>query len=1079
LKDLKTPAGKYTDLLHFLKSTVYMNHQQHTPSPILLKSYLFFIFVVFCTNFYAQEQTSLRVVRCNAIDQRTPVVNVYVDESNQKWVATTKDLFLLQALDLATPQKLAPGEQSVLQLPYGNHDYRFSKEALMSLIGKENAITAVFFDKSKAELWVGTAAAGAFQLRTKPTLQIINKFNNTNSKIKSNAINTILIDKLGEVWIGTDEGVLVGKGSRWSLEERLVDFARIIEHGNYTWLLGNGFIWKVNGRGEWIPVDIDLDKLEGEPLDLALDSLGRLWIASEVMTLHNPQLDEYQVFGPVQYYTSQYATCMAVDQDGTIWVGTEDKGLYAIESGAVMSVNVLVEKELSCDPSKNDAAIRLKMTGGKPPFQYAWTGGLQGDNPQNLSPGEYTVTVTDSEGKTKSAKATIANPRFSVQVTQDKIESAPNAGDGVASVKIAGSAADFTFQWDNGETTQIAKKLTTGAHTVTVTDKKGCSATGTVNIGQQALALNVEIQQVNNIACANDKNAALKVVVTGGKAPFQYQWNDAKLSGDQPKDLAPGNYQLKVTDGAGQNISAFVTIKAPEPLVATAQVQAPASTGNSDGKAIANIKGGTGTYNFKWDNGETSATATKLAPGAHTVTITDANGCTTNTSVNVSENILPLTAAIVEKNSLKCANSADAALAVQVTGGKAPFRYQWNNSNLTGDVPANLAAGTYQLTVTDAAGNTTNASVTVKAPEAITVSIQPQAPASTGNADGKAMANVKGGSGSFTFKWDNGETTATAVKLAPGKHAVTVTDGNNCTATASIDITENILPLTVALLEQTKIRCAGASEGALQVQVSGGKAPFQYQWNNPNANGDQPLGLTAGTYEITVKDAVGTTKTATITLAQPSVLAAEVKDLKMATSATVLDGKATAVAKGGTGTYTYQWNNGETTAAATKLPPGNNSVTVTDGNGCKATANFETPQRILAALSGQVRSGQTIRMEQLQFEADSSTINEPSLPVLKEVTDFLQENPSIFIEIGGHTNNLPPDEVCDRLSTARAKSVVDYLIQQGVDGKRLSFKGYGKRVPIADNRTPEGRQQNQRVEIKILRVGRPKEEGGG
>ncbi len=199
----------------------------------------------------------------------------------------------------------------------------------------------------------------------------------------------------------------------------------------------------------------------------------------------------------------------------------------------------------------------------------------------------------------------------------------------------------------------------------------------------------------------------------------------------------------------------------------------------------------------------------------------------------------------------------------------------------------------------------------------------------------------------------------------------------------------------------------------------------------------------------------------------------------MATSESVLDGKATVVASGGTNPTSFKWSNGETSATATKLPPGKNAVTVTDANGCSAVANFETPQRILAALSGALRSGQTIRMEQLQFDADSTNIKEASLPVLNELFDFLTENPVVFIEIGGHTNSLPPDEVCDRLSTARAKSVIDFLIQKGIDERRLSFKGYGKRVPIADNNTPEGRQQNQRVEIKILRVGRPKEEGGG
>ncbi|MBK8922192.1 MAG: OmpA family protein [Saprospirales bacterium] len=77
-----------------------------------------------------------------------------------------------------------------------------------------------------------------------------------------------------------------------------------------------------------------------------------------------------------------------------------------------------------------------------------------------------------------------------------------------------------------------------------------------------------------------------------------------------------------------------------------------------------------------------------------------------------------------------------------------------------------------------------------------------------------------------------------------------------------------------------------------------------------------------------------------------------------------------------------------------------------------------------------------------------------------------------MIEIGGHTNSTPPDEFCDRLSTARAKSAADYLIAKGVDPKRVVYKGYGKRNPVASNTTADGRRMNQRVEIKILALKR-------
>lgn len=116
----------------------------------------------------------------------------------------------------------------------------------------------------------------------------------------------------------------------------------------------------------------------------------------------------------------------------------------------------------------------------------------------------------------------------------------------------------------------------------------------------------------------------------------------------------------------------------------------------------------------------------------------------------------------------------------------------------------------------------------------------------------------------------------------------------------------------------------------------------------------------------------------------------------------------------------------------------------------------------------ELKEGTTVRIDKLYFQADSTIIEEESFSVLNEIYRFLDRNKDVVVEIGGHTNNLPPAEYCDRLSEARAKAVADYLASKGINKKRLQFKGYGKRYPIADNRTTHGRKQNQRVEIKIL-----------
>ncbi len=117
-----------------------------------------------------------------------------------------------------------------------------------------------------------------------------------------------------------------------------------------------------------------------------------------------------------------------------------------------------------------------------------------------------------------------------------------------------------------------------------------------------------------------------------------------------------------------------------------------------------------------------------------------------------------------------------------------------------------------------------------------------------------------------------------------------------------------------------------------------------------------------------------------------------------------------------------------------------------------------------------LKKGQKLQVDNLYFEADKSVIRDESDKILIEIYEFLNTNKDLVVEIGGHTNGLPPDWYCDRLSEERAKAVVDFLVDKGISRNRLQFKGYGKRQPIASNETEDGRKKNQRVEIKILSI---------
>jgi outer membrane protein OmpA-like peptidoglycan-associated protein len=129
------------------------------------------------------------------------------------------------------------------------------------------------------------------------------------------------------------------------------------------------------------------------------------------------------------------------------------------------------------------------------------------------------------------------------------------------------------------------------------------------------------------------------------------------------------------------------------------------------------------------------------------------------------------------------------------------------------------------------------------------------------------------------------------------------------------------------------------------------------------------------------------------------------------------------------------------------------------------------PEPTIAGVKrSEMEKGKIITLDKLYFPADSSSITSDSRDVLNEVFEFLKTNKDVAIEIGGHTNDLPPDDYCFKLSTARAKSVAEYLINRGINRDRLQYKGYGKTKPIASNKTAYGRKQNQRVEIKILDI---------
>lgn len=278
--------------------------------------------------------------------------------------------------------------------------------------------------------------------------------------------------------------------------------------------------------------------------------------------------------------------------------------------------------------------------------------------------------------------------------------------------------------------------------------------------------------------------------------------------------------------------------------------------------------------------------------------------------------------------------------------------------------------------------------------------------------------------------------------------------------------------LNAICLIETAIQCTNSNNGSIKVSASGGTRPYTYQWSVKGATGSSINGLSAGNYEVTVTDKLQTSTVASIQLSAPDPITVELVSNNRVTNPENPDGSVYVKVGGGAGNYTYQWSNGLTTQNLTSARSGQYNLNVKDKNGCMASATFNVKREkfIPDLVIDKVTVGQKLRINELNFAADSSTITQENYDILEEVYEFLVANPSVVVEIGGHTNTIPPHEYCDQLSSARARKVAEFLYSKGIPKDRVSFKGYGKREPLTDSTSTQGRQRNQRVEVKILQL---------
>lgn len=521
-------------------------------------------------------------------------------------------------------------------------------------------------------------------------------------------------------------------------------------------------------------------------------------------------------------------------------------------------------------------------------------------------------------------------------VTASSTAATCSACDGTASVtNVTGGTPPYTYNWaPSGGTAQNATGLCAGTYTVTVGDATGCQvATQTVTVGS-ASGVTVTPTQAN-LTCDNSNDGTATVNLSGGTPPFTYAWTPNVSTTATATGLSAGSYTCTITDGTGCTTTQTFTITAPAALLASPAITDVACFGDSTGAITITTTGGTPNYNYTWSpNVSTTNSASNISAGSYTISVIDANGCSTSQSLSVTEP--PLLSATTSSSPVNCAIQGSAT--VTPTGGTGTYSYSWAPSGGTGATESNLNVGTYTVTVTDGNGCTTTQSVAITQVATMSVTATSSDATCFGGSTGTASVTQTGGNGPYTYQWSpTGGNNASPTGLAAGTYTCLITDSQGCTATQTVVVSQ---PTQITGSSSgTSPTCNGATTGSAFITVSGGTGPYSYSWAPSGGTSANATGLGAGTYTCTVSDANGCPFTQTVTLTQPPAITATGTGNQVCpgSGATLL-----VTASGGTSPYTYSWSNGPATSTqtlvATLATAGVYTVTVTDANGCTQTA---------------------------------------------------------------------------------------------------------------------------------------------
>jgi gliding motility-associated-like protein len=511
-----------------------------------------------------------------------------------------------------------------------------------------------------------------------------------------------------------------------------------------------------------------------------------------------------------------------------------------------------------------------------------------------------------------------------------------NSQDGSFTVQTTGGLPPYNY---NLLPDSSFNQLMGGKYLIKVRDISGCTDSVEVDLIAPD-PIDIEFTEVQSVSCFDELNGIIQLKASGGNGTFSYLWNGQLLANDTIKNLGRGTYLATITDRLNCSLDTTYTINAPDAIDVFVTYELPSCFGYADGKIFVVTSGGTGPYEFHWDNGQQKADLENLSSGTYCLTITDVNGCQKDTCLELLDPV-KLTIDSIIALPPKCFGEETGSAQVYTSGGKAPIGFLWNDPFMQNMAFAtNLKSGNYEVVVVDLNMCFESAIVTLEEPEELKVGIDVKNVSCFGFRDGSIEVSVVGGSAPYTYLWTTGAVSEKIDALAFGVYSITITDSVGCRKLFDVPIASPTDSIR-GVFNQIKEGCFGASDNVAEVSASGGYGGYTFEWSN-GKTGALQQDLDTLEYRITVKDSSG----CQIDLVGKPKDFPEIKPNMIVKPPSCLG-----LTNGEIGinfiefgvdfdSLTFEWNNGKTGPAITNLPGGTTyTVTVTHNNGCQSVVS--------------------------------------------------------------------------------------------------------------------------------------------